>query len=172
MDDCLAAKVASIEEQQVFSVHERSNFALGSLFYLINYGFEVYGDQCFGSDPSGKEHGPMVMDLLQNMIFPELNGEPEIDCMIKKCWNGGYGTVAALAADTERLCCTGSDASKDKGKGSQYCTLVSVDDFALRRKECEGIVESGILKALSLRNPRQTGLPMKRRHICLDLLQG
>jgi serine/threonine protein kinase len=48
-------------------------FALGSLYYLINYGFEVYGDRCFGDDPCGKEHGPIVGDLLQKMIFPELN---------------------------------------------------------------------------------------------------
>ncbi|OJD22120.1 serine/threonine protein kinase [Blastomyces percursus] len=54
-------------------------FALGSLFYLINYGFEVYGDQCFGEDPSGNNHGPIVMDLLQKMILPKLNREPMID---------------------------------------------------------------------------------------------
>lgn len=59
-------------------------FALGSLYYLINYGFEVYGDRCLGADPSGKEHGPVVGDLLQKMIFPKLNGDPMIDSIINK----------------------------------------------------------------------------------------
>ncbi|OBT89427.1 hypothetical protein VE02_02089 [Pseudogymnoascus sp. 03VT05] len=54
-------------------------FALGSLYYLINYGFEVYGDRCLGDDPSGKEHGPTVVDLLQKKIFPELHGDPMTD---------------------------------------------------------------------------------------------
>lgn len=31
-------------------------FALGSLYYLINYGFEVCDDQCLADDPD--EHGP------------------------------------------------------------------------------------------------------------------
>ncbi|KAJ5669086.1 hypothetical protein N7462_010156 [Penicillium macrosclerotiorum] len=37
-------------------------FALGSLFYLINYGFEVYNDQYLVDDPY--EHRPKVLDLL------------------------------------------------------------------------------------------------------------
>lgn len=37
-------------------------FALGSLFYLINYGFEVYGDRCLTDNPN--EHGRKVVDLL------------------------------------------------------------------------------------------------------------
>ncbi|ODH14017.1 serine/threonine protein kinase [Paracoccidioides brasiliensis] len=92
-------------------------FALGSLFYLINYGFEVYGDQCFGDDPSGKEHGPLVMDLLQMMIFPDLNQVPMIDSIIRRCWFGEYKTVAELAADTEKLCSIGSETSRDNIEG-------------------------------------------------------
>lgn len=37
-------------------------FALGTLFYLINYGFEVYGDRCLTED--SYDHGPKVVDLL------------------------------------------------------------------------------------------------------------
>lgn len=29
-------------------------FALGSIYYFINYGHKVYDDQCFGGGPSGK----------------------------------------------------------------------------------------------------------------------
>lgn len=35
-------------------------FALGSIYYLINYGFEVYGDRCLAKDPY--EHGPRVVE--------------------------------------------------------------------------------------------------------------
>jgi hypothetical protein len=76
-------------------------FALGSLYYLINYGFEVYGDRCLSEDP--KEHGPKVVDLLQNMEFPILNGDPLLDDMINKCWHNKYATIAELAAYTETL---------------------------------------------------------------------
>ncbi|KAL4888232.1 hypothetical protein BDV59DRAFT_196634 [Aspergillus ambiguus] len=76
-------------------------FALGSLYYLINYGFEVYGDQCLTEDPT--EHGPKVVDLLQNMEFPRLDGDPLIDNIIDKCWHNRYATVAELATQTEML---------------------------------------------------------------------
>jgi hypothetical protein len=35
-------------------------------FYLINYGFEVYGDRYLTEDP--KEHGRKVVELLQNTV--------------------------------------------------------------------------------------------------------
>ncbi|PGH05723.1 hypothetical protein AJ79_06740 [Helicocarpus griseus UAMH5409] len=38
-------------------------FALGSLYYLMNYGFEAYGDQCLTPD-NPREHGPKVVKLL------------------------------------------------------------------------------------------------------------
>lgn len=76
-------------------------FALGSLYYLINYGFEVYGDRCLTDDPN--DHGPRVVDLLQNMDFPKLDGDPLIDDIIKGCWHNQYITIASLAADTKTL---------------------------------------------------------------------
>lgn len=76
-------------------------FALGSLFYLVYYGFEVYDDQCLVDDPH--EHGPKVVDLLQNMEFPKLDGDPLIDEIIDKCWHNKYRTLADLATHTETL---------------------------------------------------------------------
>ncbi|KAL4903674.1 hypothetical protein BDW74DRAFT_185999 [Aspergillus multicolor] len=77
-------------------------FALGSLFYLINYGFEVYGDRCLTEDPY--EHGPKVVDLLQNVEFPTLDGNPQLDDIINKCCHDKYVTVSELAAHTKLLC--------------------------------------------------------------------
>ncbi|RAQ62930.1 hypothetical protein COH20_011393 [Aspergillus flavus] len=85
-------------------------FALGSLFYLINYGVEVYGDQCLTADP--KEHGPKVVELLQNMHFPRLNSDPLIDEIINKCWHNEYKTIAHLASNTKMLL-SGSLSAKD-----------------------------------------------------------
>ncbi|KAK2804736.1 hypothetical protein FQN50_006474 [Emmonsiellopsis sp. PD_5] len=86
-------------------------FALGSLYYLINYGFEVYGDRCLTPD-NPKEHGPKVVKLLQNMEFPTLHGDPAIDDIIDKCWHNKYGTVAELAAHTERLLANGTNGER------------------------------------------------------------
>ncbi|KAI1920942.1 hypothetical protein LOZ66_000958 [Ophidiomyces ophidiicola] len=76
-------------------------FALGSLYYLINYGFEVYGDRRLTQNLD--DRGPEVVRLLQEMEFPKLDGDPHIDEIIHKCWHNKYATVAELAADTERL---------------------------------------------------------------------
>ncbi|KAK9646409.1 hypothetical protein HCH54_005158 [Aspergillus fumigatus] len=80
-------------------------FALGSLYYLINYGYEVYGDRCLTEDPN--DHGSKVVDLLQNMEFPTLDGDPLIDDIINKCWHNKYSTVAELAAHTQTLLAEG-----------------------------------------------------------------
>ena len=76
-------------------------FALGSLCYLINYGYEVYGDRRLTDDP--KEHGPKVVDLLQNMEFPELDSDPLIDDIIHKCWHNKYASISDLATYTKTL---------------------------------------------------------------------
>lgn len=90
-------------------------FALGSLYYLINYGFEVYGDRCLTEDPN--EHGPKLVDLLQNMEFPKLDGDPLIDDIIEKCWHNKYATIAELAAHTEKI-----RAGEINGKGTKVNT--------------------------------------------------
>lgn len=77
-------------------------FALGSLYYLINYGFEVYGDRCLTPDDP-REHGPKTVDLLQNLEFPRLDGDSMIDSIIDMCWHNRYPTVALLASHTEEL---------------------------------------------------------------------
>jgi serine/threonine protein kinase len=71
-------------------------FALGSVYYFINYGFEVYGTSSLTKDP--REHGRKVVDLLQQMEFPTLDsGEKVIDEIILKCWHNEYAKVADLA---------------------------------------------------------------------------
>ncbi|KAJ5715700.1 uncharacterized protein N7483_012881 [Penicillium malachiteum] len=87
-------------------------FAVGSLFYQINYGFEVYGDCCLANDPY--EHGPKVVELLQDKKFPKLDGIPLIDNVIQRCWHNKYVKVSELAADTKTLL-NQIDAMESKG---------------------------------------------------------
>lgn len=137
-------------------------FALGSLYYLINYGFEVYDDCLFGDDPTGKEHGPVVVDLLQKMIFPELNREAAIDSIIRKCWHGEYQSIAELVEDTGRL-----DVAADEPSGA-----MPLEQFASRRKLCEELVGRGILEALASKDPRQRSLPLERRWVNWDVTKA
>ncbi|KAK2757375.1 hypothetical protein FQN54_004890 [Arachnomyces sp. PD_36] len=158
-------------------------FALGSLYYLINYGFEVYGDQCLTEDP--KEHGPAVVDLLQNMVFPKLNGDL-IDNIIWKCWHNKYATVAELAANTETVL---TEASKRKGTNAEtisttrwrtvigriihglWWTLVRwstnggatdnsddiLADFSSKKAFCQDLEKRGLLRLFSSGEPEQLG---------------
>ncbi|CAI7567365.1 unnamed protein product [Penicillium viridicatum] len=101
-------------------------FALGSLYYLMNYGLEVYGDCCLTEDPY--DHGPKVVDLLQNMEFPKLDGNPLIDNIIDKCWHNKYVTVSELAAHTKTPLNERADAMENnenrKKEISEVATLV------------------------------------------------
>lgn len=74
-------------------------FALGSLYYLINHGFEPYGDRLLTDDLDG----PNIVNLLQNMVFPEPNCDQLIEDIINKCWRNKYASVAELAARTQAL---------------------------------------------------------------------
>lgn len=85
------------------------------MYYLLNYGFEVYEDRCLTPD-NPKEHGPKVVNLLQDKEFPTLEGDPMIDDIIDKCWHNKYATVAELAAHTERLLANGT---KGEGEGER-----------------------------------------------------
>lgn len=98
-------------------------FALGSIFYLINYGFEVYGDRCLTEDPY--EHGPRVVELLQNKEFPKLDGDPMIDDIIDKCWHNKYVTVSDLAAHTKTLMSEGTYTMKSNESRKESSKLVT-----------------------------------------------
>ena len=134
-------------------------FALGSLYYLINYGFEVYGNQRLTEDP--REHGPKVVDLLQNMEFPELDGNPRIDDIINKCWHNRYATVGELAGCTQAL------LNEEIEPDSDSCHNVSRDqdplanDFSSKRALCQDLATGGLLDLLSSGEPEQLGFTLE-----------
>ena len=66
-------------------------FAVGLVFYLLTSGHDPYQDQWLGEN-----HGPKMMDLLQNMIFPSAD-HSELDTLIQKCWLGGFDSIEILS---------------------------------------------------------------------------
>ncbi|OJJ08860.1 hypothetical protein ASPVEDRAFT_48007 [Aspergillus versicolor CBS 583.65] len=139
-------------------------FALGSLYYLINYGFEVYGDVCFTEDP--KEHRPKVVELLQNMEFPKLNSDPLIDNIIDKCWHNKYTTVSELAAHTETLFMRqkiNDDAPNGRESDGDYSGNEDhlEEDFSSKRAFCQELEKRGLLSVLSSDEPEHLGFTLE-----------
>ncbi|KAL4912905.1 kinase-like domain-containing protein [Aspergillus aurantiobrunneus] len=122
-------------------------FALGSLHCLINYSFEVYGDCCLADDLY--EHRPKVVDLLQKMDFPKLDGDLLVDSIIDRCWHNKYATVAELAANTKAIANKGS-----RDEAVQDCIG---EDFLSKKEFCQDLEKRGLLDALSLEEPEQLG---------------
>lgn len=156
-------------------------FALGSIFYFINYGFAVYGDTRLTEDPN--KHGCKVVELLQKMQFPNLNGDPLIDDVINKCWHNKYATIAALATYTatllfERIPPNSSDTEaafppeypteavkpeitnsgdSDSGDINQNC----LPEVPSKRSFCESLEKRGLLDMLSSGEPEQLGFTLE-----------
>ncbi|KAJ5198339.1 serine/threonine protein kinase [Penicillium cinerascens] len=169
-------------------------FALGSLYYLINYGFEVYDDQCLADDLY--EHGPKVVDLLQDMEFPKLDGDPLIDDIIDKCWHNQYLTLADLATHTEALLKEPQSAALDHEAASTsgWCTAIDrilrqlwsrlgvrrrsnvevtkgddqkryVGDLSSKEEFCRDLEKRGLLRLLTSSKPTELGFKMEHRHV-------
>lgn len=155
-------------------------FALGSIYYLINYGFEVYEDRCLADDP--KEHGPEMVTLLQKMEFPKLDGDTMIDSIIHSCWHNEYATVAQLASQTEKLLAGGTDRpaqlgsemyddnkKEEAGSGVAQSKQLNDDgradnrqdhlaeDFSSKKALCQDLEKRGLLQLLSSDEPEALG---------------
>jgi hypothetical protein len=80
-----------------------------------------------------KDHGPKVLDLLQNMEFPQLDHEPCTDDIISKCWHNKYVTIAELDSHTEMLF-TGGAGSKVMSATSRADGEIANTEVANSRK--------------------------------------
>lgn len=126
-------------------------FALGSIYYLINYGFEVYGDQTLTEDH--RERGPRIVHLLQHMEFPNLVGDSSIDDIIHKCWHNKYPTIAELASDTEALLLDCESDAKSERDIEPSWDMTWEENKTL----CENLETQGLLDLLSANDPEQLG---------------
>jgi hypothetical protein len=108
-------------------------FALGSLFYYINYRIEVYNDQDFG-----KDYRPVIVEQLQQIIFPKLDSNSVLDSIIDDCWHGRFQSVAVL-----------SEAILQQYDLRNYSFQAMLpEEFAAHRTCCLQLVEGGILNTL------------------------
>ena len=117
-------------------------FALGSIYYYINYGMSVYGDEALTDDPY--DRGLKLRDLLQAMKFPTLSGDEMIDEFIHKCWHNQFSTIASLAKATKQLFDTRIGAKEKVTKEAP-----SIEQSKHREKSAEAICrrleENGLL---------------------------
>ncbi|KAI0175798.1 serine/threonine protein kinase [Hypoxylon sp. FL1284] len=100
-------------------------FAIGSILYCMVYGLAPYGNM--------DDQGPIIVDLLQEMKFPTLN-ESCLDAIIDRCWKGHYQQLGDLLKQVESLCNIRSEARN-----------ISVEELDQHRKECQVLVEDGLL---------------------------
>lgn len=76
-------------------------FALGSIYYYINYGMEVYGNTILST--TMRDRGVALHKLLRAMQFPVLVGDALIDKLIHQCWHNQFPTIASVAMSTKAL---------------------------------------------------------------------
>lgn len=107
-------------------------FALGSIFYYILRGYEVYDDQWFGDN-----HGPRIVDLLQEKAFPSLD-DNDLDAIIQSCWFGEYDSIASLKARLDGL-------AKQE---TELADHLDMDFFSQLQDECKEIIEDRSLDNL------------------------
>jgi hypothetical protein len=137
---------------------------------LINYGFEVYDDRCLADGPY--EHGPKVVELLQDMKFPKLDGDSLIDDIIDKCWHNQYRTLSELAARPETLLKEPiSEASNHEAaltNSNRYYNVHqdhSGEDFSSKQEFCRDLERRGLLRLLTSGKPMELGFSMEHRHV-------
>ncbi|KAM3442436.1 hypothetical protein MY4824_001030 [Beauveria thailandica] len=73
-------------------------FAFASILHNLTTGIELYEDK-----------GPEALDLLKDLVFPELGDSP-LDKLTLTCWMGGFATLADLAMAAGQL--VGAEGAK------------------------------------------------------------
>lgn len=104
-------------------------FAIGSNLYCMVYGFEPYEDR--------DDQGPIIIDLLQNMEFPELQDGP-FDPVIDRCWRAHYRQLQDLLDEAKALS-GATPASEPVALETEYLDKC--------REECLALLEGGALKS-------------------------
>lgn len=102
-------------------------FAIGSNLYYMVYGFMPYEDR--------DDQGPVIVELLQDMKFPELR-DGRLDFIIHRCWRGRYQQLKDLLEEAEAL--SGMTPLSE-------AVTISTECFDEYRNECQALIESGLL---------------------------
>lgn len=107
---------------------QTEQFAIGSLLYAMSRGHEPYAEL---------EPGPHIVDMLQDMKFPDL-GHGRLDVIIDKCWKGLYDSVENLAKETAGL---------DGAVALPSAQVLDQGYVSEMRGRCQRLVDEGLLEA-------------------------
>ncbi|PVH91296.1 hypothetical protein DM02DRAFT_678158 [Periconia macrospinosa] len=107
-------------------------FAIGSVFYSMTRGYDLYENQWFGLD-----HDRIVMDMLQRREFPAVTRSHE-DTIISKCWNGDFVTIQELENATLEIACGPYENAK----------VESIVWYLQHQEKCKEMVTEGIMATL------------------------
>ena len=101
---------------------DTEQFALGSVFWFMSRGTELY------ADIDGAER----VNRLIGCKFPELNVESDpIDAIIYDCWHGKFESIAALARRVRQVVLDESLKEKRKMCEESYSRISSCIDLSL-----------------------------------------
>lgn len=95
-------------------------FAFASILYFTTSGTELYEDK-----------GPEALDLLKNLVFPELGDSP-LDKLTITCWMGGFVTLADLAMAAGQL---------DGAEGAKGATKFDDEYMNKKKAQCQELLE-------------------------------
>jgi len=122
------------------ATHRTELFAIGTCCYFMTHGFEPYEDTV--DSPMYPVSFPTVFqaataNFITDGVDPTLDADNELDLVVfKGCWNGDFGSVKALHEKLQAM--GGENISPPQG--------ISDEDYSSRRRECEQMVENGLLE--------------------------
>lgn len=98
-------------------------FAFASIVHFATSGIELYDDK-----------GPEVLDLLKDLVFPELGNSP-LDKLTVTCWMGGFATLADLAVAAGQL---------EGANGVQGGTRFDDEYMNKMKAQCQALLEGNL----------------------------
>ncbi|CAG8009179.1 unnamed protein product [Penicillium salamii] len=104
--------------------------------------------------------GLKIVELLQDMVFPDLKGGP-IDDIIDKCWHSGYATIAELGTFTERLFNEENGREHDSELTDREDQSHTVEDDLSKNTLCQELEKDGLLRLLCSGEPEELGFKLE-----------
>ncbi|KAJ6779753.1 hypothetical protein PWT90_06285 [Aphanocladium album] len=143
--DCVVARVE--KSHGSFGLYEAwsEQFAFASIFHFAKSGMELSDDK-----------GPEALDLLKNLVFPELGDSP-LDKLITKCWMGGFAALVDLAIATEQL---------EGAKGGKGATKFDDEYMNKKKVQCFDLLEGNLLAFSSMLGSEQKSQAIIAATIC------
>ena len=106
-------------------------FSIGTVYYTLLRGYEPYETESWG-----KEHFVILSEKFQKREFPVLTNSVE-DEIVRKCWNGEYGSVSELSMEFTGNSIQPNTDSEDR------------EWVETQRLSCKKFFQSGLIETLN-----------------------